>query len=76
MTTPNAHQPDESNVASATSLYDLLGSITGETTTTELMSLARERDASAAELRALERLPDQDWNSLQAAVLTATTGWE
>ena len=76
MTTPNTHDPDESNVASATSLYDLLGSITGETTTTELMTLARQRDASAAELRALERLPDQHWNSLQAAVLTATTGWE
>ncbi len=76
MTTPSAYDPDDGNVASATSLYDLLGNITGETSTAELLALARQRDGSAAELRALERLPDQHWESLQAAVLTATTGWD
>ena len=74
--TPNAHDPTEGNVSSATSLYDLLQGVNGETTTAELLAIANERGAGPAELRALQRLPEQDWASLQAAVLTATTGWE
>ena len=75
MTTMQGSGDDGEMVASATSLYDLLQGIDGATTTTELPQLAHARDAEPAEMRALERLPKQDWPSLQAAVLTATTGW-
>ncbi len=72
----SGREDERGNVASATTLYDLFDGIDGATTTAELVGLARERNADPAAWRALERLPDQEWPSLQAAVLTATTGWQ